>query len=142
VAIENFTYFDANGAPIEIYRALWSKPLSQLPANIAFVALCICKQKNNDNFQKIIYSRCNKNPFLWPVYVAFRIYCRGLRLGAPPTYPAAVCWDKQPSSSYKLIISRYRIIHSSAKLPFHVWHPTHLQITRKVELSLHQNDIS
>jgi hypothetical protein len=84
VAIENFTYFDANGAPIEIYRALWSKPLSQLPANIAFVALCICKQKNNDNFQKIIYSRCNKNPFLWPVYVAFRIYCRGLRLGARP----------------------------------------------------------
>jgi hypothetical protein len=105
VAIEDFTFFDAKGAPIKIPKSLWCKPLPTLPSNISFVELCIRKQKNNDNFQKITYSRCVKNPFLCPVYVSFRIHCRGLRLGAPPTYPAAIYWDK-PTTTYKLITSR------------------------------------
>ena len=105
VAIEDFTFFDAKGAPIKIPKSLWCKPLPTLPSDISFVELCIRKQKNNDNFQKITYSRCVKNPFLCPVYVSFRIHCRGLRLGAPPTYPAAIYWDK-PTTTYKLITSR------------------------------------
>ena len=105
VAIEDLTFFDAKGAPFRVDKPLWRKPLHQLPPDIAFVELCIRKQKNNDNFQKITYSRCTRNPFLCPVYVAFRIHCRGLRLGAPTTHPAAIYWDK-PGGSHKLITSR------------------------------------
>jgi len=105
MVIEDFAFFDAKGAPVKITKAIWRQPLSQLPTNVDFVELCIRKQKNNDNFQRLPYSRCLKNPFLCPVYVAFRIYCRGLRLGAPPTYPAAIYWDK-PGDSYRLITSR------------------------------------
>ena len=82
----------------------WSKPQATLPEEVDYVELCICKQKNNDNYQKITYSRCHKNPLLCPVYAAFRIYCRGLRLEAPTTHPAAIYWDKQ-SKVYKLITS-------------------------------------
>lgn len=74
VAIEDLSFFDAKGAPIRFPKSLWQKPLPALPADIAFVELCIRKQKNNDNFQKITYSRCGKHPFLCPVYVAFRIH--------------------------------------------------------------------
>ena len=105
VAIEDFTFFDTKGAPVQVPQTTWNEPASQLPTNIAFVELCIRKQKNNDNFQKITYSCCHKNPLLCPVYAAFRIHCRGLRLGAPPTYPAAIYWDRS-SGSHKLITSR------------------------------------
>ena len=91
--LEDFTFFDNNGTRVAIGKSLWERPLSDLPDTISFVEICIRKQKNNDNYQKLTYSCAQKNPLLCPVRAAFRIYCRGLRLGAPTTYPAAIYWD-------------------------------------------------
>ena len=105
VAIEDFRFFDHNNAPVTITPDMWKNPQATLPRNIAFMELCFRKQKNNDNHQKIIYSRSTKCEHLCPVYLAFRIHCRGRRLGAPLTYPAAIYWD-QKSCSHKLLTSR------------------------------------
>ena len=105
IAIEDFTFYNSNNAPVTITQDMWSRPNSTLPDNISFVEVCFRKQKNNDNYQKIIYSCCDRNPLMCPVFVAYRIHCRGLRLGAPPTYPAAIYWDNK-AQSHKLITSR------------------------------------
>ncbi len=105
IILEDFTFYDANQAPVRLSAQPWDIPLHDLPPNIAFVELCIRKQKNNDNYQKLIYGRCKKTPLLCPVRAAFRIYCRGRRLGAPTTYPAAIYWDSS-NDCHSLITSR------------------------------------
>ena len=80
--IDDFASFDECGAPVLLIRTTWRRPHSELPANISYVEVCFRKQKNNDNYQKIPYSRTSKNPLLCPVRAAFRIACCGLRLGA------------------------------------------------------------
>lgn len=100
--IDDFAFFDERGAPVPLTRPTWRRPLSELPENISYVEVCFRKQKNNDNYQKIPYSRTSKNPLLCPVRAAFRIACRGLRLGAPRTHPAAIYWDSR-KDTFRLI---------------------------------------
>jgi hypothetical protein len=104
--LDDFVFYTERGAPVALTRAMWSRPLCDLPTSIAYVEVCFRKQKNNGNYQKLTYSRMLRSPLLCPVRAAFRIVCRGLQLGAPRTHPAAIYWDCETKRGFASSVAR------------------------------------
>ena len=87
---QDFRFFTQGGAEVVLSKQHWSDTSMEPPRAIAYVELRVRKQKNNDNYQKLLYARLDGNDVLCPVRNAYRIVCRGHRLGLPDTHPAAV----------------------------------------------------
>lgn len=98
---QDITFLDANGMLLQITPQQISKHHPTLPPEVAYVELRIRKQKNNDNYQTLKYTRSHKNTTICPVKAAFNIYCRSLRFHLPDTHPAAVY--KNSSGNIRLI---------------------------------------
>ena len=99
---DDFVFLDSGGRVIPITSALSDKADAAMPSNFAYLKLRVRKQKNNDNYQHITYSRIYKHPTYCPVRAAFRIVCRGRRLHLPGTHPAAVHYSTA-HKSFRLI---------------------------------------
>jgi DNA-dependent RNA polymerase auxiliary subunit epsilon len=90
---EDIQFFSSSGAPVTLTEA--TLLTRDLPEAIAYVELLIRKQKNNDNYQTLKYSRCSKNSDLCPVHAAFRIVCRATHLNLPAEHPVAIYRDSK-----------------------------------------------
>jgi hypothetical protein len=60
-------------------------------------------QKNNNNMERIPFRRDHDNPSVCPVLAAERIQQRALRLGVPPSSPAAVFCNPKSASGFSYI---------------------------------------
>ena len=87
---DDFVFLDKDGVELTISEDMATDPSLPMPDNFAYLKLTVRKQKNNDNYQKLTYSRIHNDPRYCPVRAAFRIVCRGRRLNLPGTHPAAV----------------------------------------------------
>ena len=89
----DFTFFDGSNRP------LLDAEVTQATADIAdAVEITWRFQKNNNNGERIPFTRDDEHPDFCPVRAALRIYRRAIRLGIPPTSPLAVHQrDKSPT---------------------------------------------
>ena len=101
--LQDFRFLTESGAECPITREHWSDPYMDLPKDFAYVEVRVRKQKNNDNYQKLLYARLKNQPILCPVRNAFKIVCRGFRLGLQDTHPAAVYATRAKMAPFHLI---------------------------------------
>lgn len=119
---DDMVFTTSTGRKITFPKSVWSDPHADLPSDVAYLELTFRKQKNNDNYQKLTYGRLTKRPVMCPVRAAFRIWCRGKRLGLSGTHPAAVYASTLGDTGYRLIQGSdcNRLLRRTAMLVFHL----------------------
>ena len=117
---EDFRFLSASGQEIFITKEHWSDPHLAPPKELAYVELRVRKQKNNDNYQKLLYARLPTDSPLCPVRCAFRIFCRGKRLGIASTHPAAVFATRAKLEPFHLItgVDVCKLLRKTARVVF------------------------
>ena len=100
---DDFWFLSASGQEIFITKEHWSDPHLALPKELTYVELRVRKQKNDDNYQKLLYARLPTDSLLCPVCCAFCIFCHGKRLGIASTHPAAVFATRAKLEPFHLI---------------------------------------
>ena len=80
---DDFTFFTDNEQQVTVFT-----PTSI--TTIAYVIIRFRKQKNNRNYEAILYYRDKVNPTFCPVAAAIRIHLRAVRLKVKPEEPLGV----------------------------------------------------
>lgn len=119
---QDFRFLDSTGKELHITERMWRNTNSPLPLEFTHLELRVRKQKNNDNYQKLTYTRLVKRPKMCPVLNAFRIVCRGRRLGLADTHPAAVYAVTSPKATHRLITGddANRLLRQTAQTVFNL----------------------
>jgi hypothetical protein len=86
VIVEDFTFSSSTGCRVYDLSMVTD-------TNVAFMNLCFCKQKNNDNGQTLTYRRRTGSNWMCPTQASLNIVRRARRLGMPSGHPAAVYHD-------------------------------------------------
>ena len=119
---DDFRFLSSSGQEIFLTKEHWSDPHLEPLKEISYVELRVRKQKNNDNYQKLLYARLASESPLCPVRCAFRIVCRGRRLGISPTHPAAVFATRAKLEPFHIITGNNvnTILRKTARAVFHL----------------------
>ena len=86
VIVDGFCFATATGSCFDNIRHI-------ADTNIVFTTVCICKQKNNDNGQRLTYWCRSGSTWMCPTQASIDIICHGDRLGTPHGHPIAVYLD-------------------------------------------------
>ena len=90
VIAEDFSFVSATGScHLDIHQTT--------DINITFTTLCICKQKNNDNSQRLTYQCCSSMTWMSLTQASISIICCANCLRTPHNNPVAIYLDA-PSS--------------------------------------------
>ena len=103
VIVEDFTFSSSTGCRVYDLSMVTD-------TNVAFMNLCFCKQKNNDNGQTLTYRRRTGSNWMCPTQASLNIVRRARRLGTPSGHPVAVYHDTAAGERWQITASQVATI--------------------------------